>query len=464
MVSNGDLEQRLREDVSGLLGSRAGELREEIERLRGQLDDALARLSERLDSAARLDESTAAGLAGHLRAARQSGVEEAEAEYARSRESSDMAMLNAAVEEIGAQQTQAEILNALVNRAANFAPRLAFFVIKSERATGWRARGLEGTVGDDAVREISLPLSADTLLGETARTRRTWSGAPGTHAQDHEIYNRFGDEPPQRIVAVPLVARDKAVAVLYADSAGQDAEAVNLEAIEALVRVAGMSVELLALRRGGGTAAHEAGARAGGAITSAAPEQPRGESHEARAPEAAPAPATGSVAAAPAREGGAPLFVTTPAPEPAVGAQPPPFAPETFAPAAAQTDAVGQFSVTPPTPAPATPSASGRRADTSLPIEVSEEERPQHVRASRFARLLVSEIKLYNEQKVREGQQHGDLYRRLRDDIDRSRDMYDKRHGAEIGGRFDYFHHELVNQLAQGDPSRLGDGYPGAVA
>src|SRR5205085_10940287 len=89
----------------------------------------------------------------------------------------------------------------------------------------------------------------DTLLGEVVRARSTWAGEPGAHAGDHTIYNHFGGEPPQRIVAVPLMAREKVVAVLYADSAGQDADAVNLEAIETLARVAGMSVELLAARR-----------------------------------------------------------------------------------------------------------------------------------------------------------------------------------------------------------------------
>src|ERR671929_1871621 len=185
-----------------------------------------------------------------------------------------MALLKAAVDELDGQRTQADVLNALVNRAAAFAPRVAFFIVKNERATGWRARGLAGTVGDDSVRELSLPLQSDTLLGEVVHTRSTWAGEPGTHAEDHTIYNHFGGEPPHRIVAVPLVAREKAVAVLYADSAGQDADALNLEAIETLVRVAGMAVELLAARR---TPSEGAAARPAPAPRPAQPEPPRQE-------------------------------------------------------------------------------------------------------------------------------------------------------------------------------------------
>ena len=104
---------------------------------------------------------------------------------------------------------------------------------------------------------------------------------------------------------------------------------------------------------------------------------------------------------------------------------------------------------------------SDRNVD--LPIEVSEEERRLHNDARRFARLLVSEIKLYNEQKVKEGREGKDLYERLREAIDRSREMYDKRVQSPVAARFDYFHYEVINTLAEGEEEKLGEGYPGAA-
>lgn len=101
--------------------------------------------------------------------------------------------------------------------------------------------------------------------------------------------------------------------------------------------------------------------------------------------------------------------------------------------------------------------------DADLPVEVNEDERRLHDDARRFARLLVSEIKLYNEQKVSEGRNQGDIYTRLREDIDRSRQMYDKRVAPPVAARHDYFHQELVNVLAEGDPAKLGNSYPGAA-
>ena len=62
----------------------------------------------------------------------------------------------------------------------------------------------------------------------------------------------------------------------------------------------------------------------------------------------------------------------------------------------------------------------------------------------------------YNEPKVKEGRSKCDLYDRLREDIDRSRQMYDKRVAPPVAARHDYFHQELVNMLAEGDQAKLG--------
>ncbi|HEX8686873.1 MAG TPA: GAF domain-containing protein [Pyrinomonadaceae bacterium] len=482
-MSSVDLEKSLRADIESYVSQRTSGLKEELSRLRAQLDEALSRIDARLEEpAAEGDAPLAVAVAEHLRNARNLGIEAAAAESSRARASSDIALIKAAVDELDEQQTQAEILNALVNRAAAFAPRVAFFVIKSDRATGWRARGLAGTVGDDAVRELSLPLQSDTLLGEAARTRSSWAGEPGSHAEDHSIYQHFGGEPPHRMVAVPLVARDRAVAVLYADTAGQDADALNLEAIETLVRVAGMAVELLAARRQPAAGAQPQPAREEQPRREeprreeprreepARPEPAAREPQPAR-PEPPPSPVFGfepqPVAAEPRREPESSFESETTPPERFPSAQPeppPPPAPE------ADFSRPESFTAAPPAPEPsaqpASPLATSRRygsMDMDFPVEVAEDERRFHNEARRFARLLVSEIKLYNEQKVREGRDASDLYERLREDIDRSRQMYDTRVRPEVSSRYDYFDHELVNMLAEGDRNKLGAGYPGAT-
>jgi hypothetical protein len=83
---------------------------------------------------------------------------------------------------------------------------------------------------------------------------------------------------------------------------------------------------------------------------------------------------------------------------------------------------------------------------------------PQRQRedARRLARLLVSEIKLYNEKKVDEGRAANDLYARLKDDIDRSRQVFEERTPEPIRRETDFFREELVRILADGRAEALG--------
>jgi len=116
--------------------------------------------------------------------------------------------------------------------------------------------------------------------------------------------------------------------------------------------------------------------------------------------------------------------------------------------------------VAPPPVEPVTPPADFRRDDRDVADEgvsgLSLEDQSQHEEARRFARLLVSEIKLYNEDAVERGREHHDLYQRLKDDIDRSREMYEKRIPADIRAAHDHFRDELVRILAGGDVEALG--------
>jgi hypothetical protein len=77
--------------------------------------------------------------------------------------------------------------------------------------------------------------------------------------------------------------------------------------------------------------------------------------------------------------------------------------------------------------------------------------------AKRYARLLVSEIKLYNEAAVRVGRENRDLLYRLRSEIERARRLYEERVPAGTGPQHAYFQQELVQNLADGDAALLGE-------
>lgn len=94
-----------------------------------------------------------------------------------------------------------------------------------------------------------------------------------------------------------------------------------------------------------------------------------------------------------------------------------------------------------------------RAAATDVAAPASDEEEQA---AKRYARLLVSEIKLYNESAVRVGREDRDLRRRLQPEIERARRLYDERVPATLAGRAEYFDQELIQTLAGGDASLLG--------
>jgi len=106
-----------------------------------------------------------------------------------------------------------------------------------------------------------------------------------------------------------------------------------------------------------------------------------------------------------------------------------------------------------PTPKAVPDAGSGIR-------NLSAEEQELHKKAQRFAKLLVDEIKLYNQSKVAEGKQNRDLYKVLREDIEKSRATYDKRYGGTPVAPARYFDSEIVRILADNDRSLMGSDFP----
>src|SRR5436190_6648557 len=471
------------------------------------MSEGMAQLREQ-SAEHRLDgTAVSAAIFAHLQTARSERLS-AVPSIASASQTADAANLRRAVQELDAQQTQTDVLKSLLRGAVQHADRVALFVVKNDQAIGWRmAKANDPDL--EMIGGVSLPVTAQTIVTRAVRTRMTASGADAADSEYAMLLDQLGGAPAA-VAAIPLVVRGKVVAVLYADSPSTDGGAMNLDAVELLTRVASMAVNLVSIQRASAPAAAAAEPAPAPAAVEygytpqveepAAAEEAGTDSHFAT-------PVKESVEAAPTEaaevEAGQPTFedaeahaeepyssfTTEPAP-PAISEQPWEAGPTVMAEPTAPTEplpAPEELSQTPasfepgttPPPFEAQPMASdsgysssfsaplgtSRRygvSEPELPVDVSEDERRLHNDARRFARLLVSEIKLYNEPKVQEGRSKGDLYDRLRDDIDRSRQMYDKRVAPPVAARHDYFHQELVNTLAEGDVAKLGMSYPGA--
>jgi hypothetical protein len=315
-----------------------------------------------------------------------------------------------------------EVLTYLVNEVAQHVPRTAMFIIKGPSAIGWYAKGFEPP---DGIKQLSVALSSDTVFRTVHNSREalqtTLDQTPGTV----QALGRLGGGA-RAALAVPLILRDKLAAILYCDTPEGRIPASITDMTEILVLFAGKIVDVLSAApkpasgkasTSGTTAERAAALRTGGEDVRERAGVPRA----AAPPPPPPPPAAVS-------DEGASTVMFSPGAMGAVRAQIP--------------------SSPPARPAPAPAAAAGPA--------ISADAQKAHEDAKRFARLVVSEIKLYNETKVTEGRRQKDLYERLKEDIERGRQMYTERVAAGIRENTNYFYDELVRILAGGDAGALG--------
>ncbi|MDQ2901585.1 MAG: hypothetical protein M3Y07_17580, partial [Acidobacteriota bacterium] len=94
---------------------------------------------------------------------------------------------------------------------------------------------------------------------------------------------------------------------------------------------------------------------------------------------------------------------------------------------------------------------------------LSPEDQARHLRAQRFARVKVAELRLYRADAVRDGRERGELYRALRPEIDAARAEFHRDFIEVSPTMVDYFHLELLRSLAHEDDRLLGPDYPGPL-
>ncbi|MEO7658019.1 MAG: hypothetical protein ABIV48_00255, partial [Pyrinomonadaceae bacterium] len=268
-MNSEELKTSLRTEFENYIKSLAAEMRQEAaefqSRIESEFDRQKAQFSESLqgfvtkfDTERPFDAAFEGSVAEHLRLARDEGARitadamvEAEKLGMTERPSTPAVdvkynVIRDAVDDICSKDSQSAILKSLVHHAAEFAPRGAFFIIKSEHFAGWKVFGTDDPAAESAIRNIHFPISSDTILGSAVRTGGTIAGSAKLQAGDAAFLTPLNFGEPDNVLSIPLVARGRAVAVLYADHGTDESENLNREALETLVRVAGLTVELLA--------------------------------------------------------------------------------------------------------------------------------------------------------------------------------------------------------------------------
>ncbi len=311
------------------------------------------------------------------------------------RERADSDSLAESVRALAASEDQISLLDRLLEGTAGYFSRVCLFIVREETAHGWCSVGFPETETGDPAKNLSLSLKEDSILRAAAQSLEPVRQKGQEGASRFLPAPRPGDRLPGTALAVPLLVREKVAAVLYADDGGDGRSLNDAGSVEVLASVASLAANQLALMS---RPASE------GAAASAVVEVRIPSVQEAGCPAAGPDP---------------------------LGIDP---LEEDLSPAAAA--------------APAAPA----------PGNLSPEEALLHEDARRFARLLVSELLLYNEDLVIMGRKQRDIYSQLKEEIDRSRQAYEQRVARSVSAKADYLKEEMVRTLAGGDPTVLGPG------
>ncbi|NLT68497.1 MAG: hypothetical protein GXX84_18015 [Acidobacteria bacterium] len=419
MPSVQDCAERLREQAYRTLLPQVREIGNELQKLSSSLTDGVKLLEQKLDALNHVELPTTEPVLTELLGGiiRQKKLEASE--------------LLAFARRLKTKETQEELLASLLDAVQKYTSRAALFAVRGDRFAGWSSRGFS----DEVAHNLSSCVFSreDCELFETALKGESPIAAADLSTQ--EALTFLGEEARGEYTLVPLHVLQRPVALLVAATPGDEgseSDAISLAAEFTTLRLE--NVALKVLRHLSETVPERKEVKASAAAVQS------GELRQAAAAQVsqpAPAPVQPVIEDA----------IRTPAPVETLAAL---AAIET--PAAAE-DGHGETAE----PSIQTPPPVKQKESTRPP-----EEEKLHSEAKRFARLLVSEIKLYNENQVAEGRRNRDLYSRLKRDVDRSREMYEKRVSPSVSCQMDYFHEEIIRILGDNDPSTLGSEYPGS--
>jgi hypothetical protein len=114
-------------------------------------------------------------------------------------------------------------------------------------------------------------------------------------------------------------------------------------------------------------------------------------------------------------------------------------------------------------PAPPAAPAAAEPARGLSWENLSAEDQQIHLRAQRFARVQVAEMRLFESDAVQKGRAARNLYAALQKSIDAARETFRNQFFARCANMVDYLDLELTRTLANDDSDLLGKTYPGPL-
>jgi len=124
--------------------------------------------------------------------------------------------------------------------------RVALFAVRQDLATGWSGSG--PGLDLDQLLSLAIPLKEPSIFSPVQASQSVFVGLPVPGPRSQAFYERLGANAPPNLLLVPVVLRDRLVAILYADNLNEALGAIDMAIWKRLAQMIAMSLEILILK------------------------------------------------------------------------------------------------------------------------------------------------------------------------------------------------------------------------
>jgi hypothetical protein len=134
-----------------------------------------------------------------------------------------------------------EIIGLLLNESKKISSRSAIFILKGDKVTGWKARGMDAE-------NVEIKIEPTSVFAEVINKKNYYRG-PLLKIPGNEPLIALLTGTPQDCCLIPIQLRDRIVALLYVDNGNRSVLDAGLSYIHTLVTMASYSFEISILRK-----------------------------------------------------------------------------------------------------------------------------------------------------------------------------------------------------------------------
>ena len=164
-----------------------------------------------------------------------------------------VSLLCSLLAEMRSHSFEAEVSLLIMRYASEVATRGVLFVVKDDVIAGLGQFGVssgEGRSADEKVREIRIPVDAETLFGQVVRRGEPYIGKMPEGYWYSELLGKIGGNgAPISVFALPVMCHGQPIFIFYGDNFPGGSKMIGLDELVVLVNQASVVLEKIVLER-----------------------------------------------------------------------------------------------------------------------------------------------------------------------------------------------------------------------